>query len=132
MSVAISAAQTRAREYARTIYGAGEVPPNNRQIRQMKGGGAEMFKKLRGLTMPEKKQGIIYYVCANYEDMPIDVQKKIEQLCVQIGGGEYYGAIFNVVTGKMTVKAAALACPCDETTLYRYRIKFYESWESCR
>lgn len=92
------------------------------------GKAGAMFKKLRGVKLAEKKQGLIFYICANYADMSPAVQKRIEQLCLKIGGGEYYKAIFDVMTGKTTIKEAALLCPCDETTLRRKRRAFYEAW----
>lgn len=87
-----------------------------------------MFKKLRGVKLPEEKQGLIFYICANYADMDFGVQKKIDQLCVKVGGGEYYAALRDVMVGKKTIKEAAIECPCDETTLRRKRREFYMAW----
>ena len=83
-----------------------------------------MFKKMRGVKLPYRKQGLIYFVCANYADMPFCVREKIDQTCIETGE-EYYAALHDVVTGKKSVKRAALECPCDETTLYRKRNDLY-------
>ena len=87
-----------------------------------------MFKKMRGVKLPYKKQGLIYFVCANYADMPLRVQEKIDQLCIAVGG-EYYGALRDILIGKKTVRRAAVDLPCSETTLYRKRNEFYERFE---
>ena len=36
-----------------------------------------MFKKRRGIRIPYEKQGLIYFNCVNYKDMPEDIQNKI-------------------------------------------------------
>lgn len=83
-----------------------------------------MFKKMRGVKLPYKRQGLIYFVCANYADMPFSIQKTIDQLCIEIGA-EYYQALRDVITGRKTAKCAAIDCPCNEATLYRKRNEFY-------
>ncbi len=88
-----------------------------------------MFKKLRGVNLPEEKQGLIYYICVNYADMPFVVQQKIDQLCLRVGGGDYYNALREVMLGKRTVREAAIMCPCSESTLKRMRRRFYEEFE---
>lgn len=87
-----------------------------------------MFKKLRSLALPYEKQGLIYFTCLNYDDMPLRVQKKIDQLCIEAGGSEYYQALKDVVTGKKTITQAARDCPCGQSTLNRKRMRFYKSW----
>ena len=58
-----------------------------------------------------------------------EVQQKIINLCAQIGG-EHYAALFEVMTcPDLSVAAVAMRHYIDESTLYRLRKKFYESWE---
>ena len=83
-----------------------------------------MFKKMRGVKLPYKRQGLIYFICANYTDMPFRVQEKIDQVCIAVGE-EYHQALRDVLTCKKTVKRAAMECPCNEATLYRRRNEFY-------
>ena len=39
------------------------------------------FRKLRGVRLPEEKQGLIRYICLNYADQPEWMKRKIERLC---------------------------------------------------
>jgi len=48
-----------------------------------------MFKKRRGIHIPYNKQGLIYFTCMNVADMPEDIQQKILNLCIEVGGADY-------------------------------------------
>lgn len=86
------------------------------------------FKKRRGIHMPYNKQGLIYFVCMNYKDMPEDIQKKILNLCMEIGQ-EDYRALFDVVTNdNKSIVSISLEYFISERRLYEMRKKFYESW----
>ena len=102
----------------------GSTQAAKRAERAGSGEDRRMFKKMRGVKLPYRKQGLIYFVCANYADMPFCVREKIDQTCIE-AGEEYYRALRDVVIGKKSVKRAALECPCDESTLYRKRNEFY-------
>lgn len=85
------------------------------------------FRKLRGVNLSEEKQGLIRYTCLNYESMPEWMQRKITCLCDECGG-EYSSALFSVMTSKRSMTEIALKNYVNESTLYRARKKFYESW----
>ena len=88
-----------------------------------------MFKKRRGIHIPYNKQGLIYFSCMNYKDMPEDVQNKIVNLCNEVGGKEYADVLFAVVTDSTkSIRALSMEYHISEMSLYRYRKKFYESW----
>ncbi len=87
-----------------------------------------MFKKMRGIGLSYEKQGLVYFICANYNDMPEEVQKKIDQLCIEVAGAEYYQALRDVLIKQKSIETAAFDCPCDETTLRRKRRNFYLNW----
>ena len=87
-----------------------------------------MFKKRRGIHIPYEKQGLIYFECINYKDMPEDIQKKISDLCNEVGK-EYSEVLFKVVTdSKRSIRSIAIEHHVSESLLYRYRKKFYEAW----
>ncbi len=89
-----------------------------------------MFKKRRGIKIPYNKQGLIYFTCVNYNDMPEDVQEKIKKLCDDIGGKEYAEVLYKVVTdSNKSIRSLAMEYHISETQLYHYRKKFYEMWE---
>lgn len=87
-----------------------------------------MFKKRRGIKLSYNKQGLIYFTCMNYKDMPDDVLKKIKRLCDEVGE-EHARVLFEVMTNSnKSIRALALEYHISEMSLYRYRKKFYEAW----
>ena len=88
-----------------------------------------MFKKRRGIKLPYNKQGLIYFTCVNIDDMPEDVQQKIEKLCKEVGK-EYSDVLYKVVTDSTrSIRSLSMEYHISETQLYHYRKKFYEMWE---
>ena len=87
-----------------------------------------MFKKRRGINLPYEKQGLIYFTCMNYDDMPKHVQDKISYLCKKVGK-EHAKALFEVLTdSNKSIHSLAMEHHIGETQLYYYRRKFYEAW----
>ena len=87
-----------------------------------------MFKKRRGINLSYEKQGLVHFVCVNYEDMPDEVQNKIYNICNEVGK-EYADALFKVVTdNKRSIRSISEECHVSEMSLYRYRKRFYEAW----
>ena len=85
------------------------------------------FKKLRGVKMPEEKQGLIRYTCLNFRDANDRTKKKIERLCDTCGGA-YSHALFEVMTTRRSITAIGLDHAVSESVLYRMRKAFYEAW----
>lgn len=85
-----------------------------------------MFRYKRGINLPYEKQGLIYFVCINYDDMPDDIQQKINNLCFEVAG-EDYPELMDVLKGKGILNTA-LKYNTYEGKLCNYRKKFYESW----
>ena len=85
------------------------------------------FRKLRGVRLPEERQGLIRYTCLNFNSQPKWMQKKIMRLCDECGG-EHSSALFEVMTMRRSMTEIALKNHVDESVLYRVRRKFYESW----
>lgn len=85
------------------------------------------FKKLRGVRLPEEKQGLIRYTCLNYANANKGTREKIERLCKNCGG-EHWRALFEVMTTRRSITSIALAHYVGESTLYRLRKEFYEAW----
>ena len=87
-----------------------------------------MFKKRRGIKLSYNKQGLIYFSCMNYNEMPKKTQEKIRQLCDDVGK-EYSEALFQVMTNSnKSIRALAMEYHISETQLYLYRKRFYEMW----
>lgn len=85
------------------------------------------FKKLRGVHLPEPKQGMIYYTCLNLQEQPLWVKNKFERLCIQ-ASGVYHCALRELLTTQGTVTGIAMKYHVSESMLYDARTRFYESW----
>ena len=86
-----------------------------------------MFKKMRGCKLSYKQQGLVRFVCLNYDDLPQDMQHKINDLCLKCGG-EYYKALFRVLTTDISIRYIAIEECISETQLYRLRLRFYNEF----
>lgn len=88
-----------------------------------------MFRKMRGIALPYRVQGLIFFTCQCYDILPPRQQKKIDDTIAQVCGDTYSEALKAVLTTSRSVCAIALDHYVSETTLYRLREKFYlEYW----
>lgn len=85
------------------------------------------FRKLRGVRLPEEKQGLIRYTCLNYGEQPKWKREKIQRLC-DACGGEHSRALFEVMTTRKSVTRIAMEYAVSESVLYERRKTFYEAW----
>lgn len=85
------------------------------------------FKKLKGVKLPEEKQGLIRYTCLTYDSQPEQVKRKIDKLCRECGGANC-AALREVMCSRSSITAISLRHFVGESTLYRMRKDFYESW----
>ena len=85
------------------------------------------FKKLRGVELSEEQQGLIRYTCLTHRNQPVRVQQKVRRLCDKCGG-DYSAALQEAMCSKQSILAIAQKHHVSESTLYRLRRKFYESW----
>lgn len=84
-----------------------------------------MFKKLRGCTLSDTKQMLVRATCLNYGILSCKAQNKITQLCIECAG-EYYKALFRVLTTRQSIRSIAIDEHVSESQLYRFRLMFYE------
>lgn len=85
------------------------------------------FKKLRGVDLPEEKQGLIRYTCLTVQEQPLSVQNKIRRLCGECGG-EYSAALWDVMCSNRNIVEIAQRHFVSERILYDLRKAFYEAW----
>ena len=85
------------------------------------------FKKLRGVRLPERKQGLIRYICLNISDQPLWLRNKFERLCIDCGG-VHHCALRELMVSEQSVTCVALRHHVVAGVLYRARKRFYESW----
>lgn len=87
-----------------------------------------MFKKRRGIKLTYNEQGLIHFICVNYDRMERPVQSKITNLCEEVAG-EHKEALFTLLTSDtLNVHGVAMRYHISETQLYHYRRLFYERW----
>lgn len=87
-----------------------------------------MFKKRRGVKLSYNKQGLIYFVCMNLNEMPEEIQQKVTILCKEVAG-EHSDALFSLLTDdSRNIHGVSMKFHLSETQLYVYRKKFYEQW----
>ena len=88
------------------------------------------FRKLRGVNVPYREQGLIHFTCVNYEKQPKEVQEKIRRLCREIGG-EYEDALFAMMTREtMTNAQLEREYYVSDSWMYKKRVMFYERWKN--
>lgn len=85
------------------------------------------FRKLRGVDLPEEKQGLVRYVCLNCDSQPKRIQEKIQRLCDDAGGA-YSAALREVMCSRKSIAAISMEHHVSESSLYRMRKEFYEKW----
>lgn len=91
-----------------------------------------MFRKYKGINISYNKQGLIYFICKNINDMPYDVQQKILNLCIDIGK-EDYKALYSLLTSEnKSSVSVSLEYHINEKKINRLRKKFYEKFENVR
>ena len=86
------------------------------------------FKKMRGIKLTYNEQGLVYFTCLNMKRLSQDTQNRILNLCTEIGGAEYYQALFAVLTTEESIRSIALSHCVSESQLYKLRKRFYERW----
>lgn len=85
------------------------------------------FKKLPGVRVPERKQGLIRFTCLNIEEQPMWMRQKFERLCIECGG-LHHCALRETMTTENTLMAIGEKYHVDERVLRGLRKDFYESW----
>lgn len=86
------------------------------------------FRKLRGVNRPHKEQGLIHFICLNYEKQPKEIQEKIRRLCKECGG-EHEKALFELITREnISVPWLEQTYHVSDSVLYERRKRFYERW----
>ena len=101
---------------------------DGRGLRRRGGRGGGSMKKLRGVRVSRNMQGFIRFTCLTYDQQPKRMQNKIDRLLRECGG-PYDAALREVMCGEDSITAIALRHFASESSLYRMRKNFYESWE---
>ena len=84
------------------------------------------FKKKRSIELSYERQGLIYFLCVNYNKLSAELQRHIHNICLEVGA-EYYAALFELVTTTASVTAISSKHYTSPETMYRLLRKFYKS-----
>lgn len=88
------------------------------------------FRKLRGCNLPYREQGLIWFICSNFEKQPKELQKKIKDLCKEVAG-EYHEALFAMLTREnVSISWIERTYHVSASQLYAKRKIFYERWKT--
>lgn len=87
-----------------------------------------IFRKLRGVNIPYREQGMIWFTCVNYDRQPKKTKEKIQRMC-KTYGGEYEQALFILLTREnVSIPWIEQNYYVSARTLYRRRKDFFEHW----
>lgn len=88
------------------------------------------FRKMKGITLPYRRQGLIYFTLLSYEDMGKAGKKRIDDKLLEAAYGEeeFAAALGEWCCGRRSLQAAAMAHNISESTLCRARKRLYEAW----
>lgn len=90
-------------------------------------GDGVRFKRGKRYGLPYEKQGLIYFTCLNYKDLPKKQREKIDRLCEKIGG-QHRRALLEAVTTEKTMLQVAMEYKVDESWLYRLVCRFFRAY----
>lgn len=85
------------------------------------------FRAKRGIHVSYSRQGYIYFVSRNYDQLPKGQQEKLRALCRE-AGGEYERALFEFVTTDNGAESVCMKYFLSRSTLERAVRKYYESF----
>lgn len=88
-----------------------------------------MFKKKRSINLSYSRQGFIFFLCLTYRLQPFDIQKRIENLCMEVAG-EDFQALFALLTcDYKTAERLAADFFIPVRKLSDYRKRFFEEYD---
>lgn len=89
------------------------------------------FRKMRGIKLPYRRQGQIYFTLLNYDSQPVEVRRRIDAKLREAAGGDaaYEAALRRwVIREGESLTVIAQRYGVSERQMYYLRKKLYESW----
>ena len=86
------------------------------------------FKKMRSIKRTYDEQGYICFLCRTYQRQPERIKRRIEKLCVEVGG-EYSDALLELMTARKTAQEVSNKRHVSLSVLYDLRKRFYENYK---
>lgn len=88
------------------------------------------FVHYKSIKIPYSKQGLIYFTCVNYNNIPESEQRLIRNLCEKVAGDDSAALLEFLTDGNRSASSASLKYFISEKKLYILRRRFYEMWHS--
>jgi len=91
-----------------------------------------MFREIKNINIPYKRQGLLYFMCLNYDILEEKQREKIVQTCLKTSA-EYYQPLFKFLTTDTDYYPAwriASDFFISPNLLYNLRKKFYKNWDN--
>lgn len=87
-----------------------------------------IFRPIRDIGVPYKRQVMIYATCLNYHSQPETVRERIDRLCQEVctGDAAMTAALKEALTTGGNLEEIALRHYVSRHALYRKRAKFYK------
>lgn len=87
-----------------------------------------LFKRKRSIRLSYYRQGLIYFLCANYSSLPQTCRDAIDRICNEVGG-DYRDALFAVLTEKeRNTSSVSMQYFVSNKRLFNLRARFYEEF----
>lgn len=87
-----------------------------------------IFRKLRGVNLPYREQGRIWFTCVTFDQQPKKMQAKIRRLADECGG-EHAEALFQMLTREnVSINWLESEYHVERSTLYRRRVDFFHKF----
>lgn len=90
----------------------------------------ESFRRMKGVRLPYRRQGLIFFTLRCYQDMAGSAQQRIDARIRHAATGDAATeeALRAWCLHGETIESAALEHHVSESTLYRARKRLYEDW----
>lgn len=92
--------------------------------KNIKRGAFVGYRKLKGVPLPEVRQGLIYFTCRNFDHQSKQRKQKITELCTVVAG-PHSDALLELLKTDRSTQAIAMKYYIDHSHLCRYRRDFY-------
>ena len=88
---------------------------------------------MRGLRIPYKTQGLIYFTCHNINRQDYETKRNIRNLIDDICGDEECKkkALYAVIASDISIRRASIEFNYSVSNIYRWRMLFFEKAEEC-
>ena len=85
------------------------------------------FRYKKGICVPYRRQGYIYFTLLNVASLPPEKREKLKRLCDE-AAGEHSAALWAYLTREKSAVTVGEEFYLSQDTLFRLRKRFYEGF----